>query len=128
MKNYLLDTHILIWVAKNNSKVSKIASTALLDERAKKYISIVSAWEVAIKLGLGKLDIKGGLSEFFRIADENGVETLPLRRTHLDILVDMPMHHKDPFDRILIATALAEDMIFISADENISKYGVPVLW
>ncbi len=124
----LLDTHVVLWAAANSPSLSERAKAVILDETAEKYISIVSAWEVAIKLGTAKLRLDGGLSEFFRIADENGFILLPVEREYLRRLADLPYHHKDPFDRLIIATAITENMQLLTADENIQQYGVPFLW
>jgi PIN domain nuclease of toxin-antitoxin system len=128
MTKYLLDTHVVLWIAENSSFLSDKAKTAILDETSEKYVSIASAWEVAIKLGTKKLSLSGGLPEYFRITDENGLIPLPVENAYLLRLPTLPDHHKDPFDRMLIATAMVENMTLITADENIQKYGVSYLW
>ena len=125
---YLLDTHVVLWAAENSPMLSNKAKTAILDVKTEKYVSIVSAWEVAIKLGSGKLHLEGGLLEFFRIIDDNGFHELSVEREYLELISSLPDHHKDPFDRMLVATVLAEDMTLITADENIHRYGAPCLW
>jgi len=128
MKKYLLDTHVILWVAENSPLLSEQAKNAVLDKCAKKYVSIASAWEVAIKLGIKKLYLDGGLSEFFRIIDENGFIMLSVEREYLLRLDELPNYHKDPFDRLLLATALAENMKIITVDENIYLYDIPFMW
>ena len=91
-------------------------------------VSIVSAWEVAIKLGTQKLRLEGGLAEFFRIVDDNGLIVLGLEREYLQRVQELPFFHRDPFDRLLVATAVAERMTLVSIDENIPKYPVSWLW
>ena len=125
---YLLDTHVVIWVAENNPSLTDKVKTIILDKNIEKYVSIVSAWEVAIKLGSNKLDIDGGLLEFFRMIDDNGFFTLSIEREHLQLIPDLPGYHKDPFDRLLIATAITENMTLITIDENIHKYNAACLW
>lgn len=125
---YLLDTHVILWLAENSHKLSDNAKNVILDYASEKYVSIVSAWEVAIKLGNGKLRIDGGLSEFYRIIDENGFIMLSVEREYLNSLQGLSEHHKDPFDRILITTAIIENLTLITVDENIKKYDLPVLW
>lgn len=125
---YLLDTHVVLWVAENSSLLSDKARKAVLNVNAKKYVSIASAWEVAIKLGTKKLDIHGGLPEFFKMIDNNGFSTLPVEREYLSCLSALPDYHKDPFDRLLLATAIAEGMTLVTSDENIRKYGIRCLW
>ena len=125
---YLLDTHVILWIAENNPLLSDKAKAAILDEHTEKFVSIVSAWEVAIKLGTHKLHLEGGLHEFFRMIDDNGFITLSVEREYLQLISQFPDHHKDPFDRLIIATAISENMTIITADENIHKYNVPCLW
>lgn len=128
MKNYLLDTHVVLWFAEYSDKLSDNAYKAIQDPKSNIYVSIVSAWEIAIKLGSEKLNIKGGLPEFYRMTDSNGFITLPIEREYLLRLKHLPYKHKDPFDRMLIATAMTERMTLITADEKIHKYELPVLW
>jgi PIN domain nuclease of toxin-antitoxin system len=121
---YLLDTHVVLWAAENSPLLSDKAKAAILDETIEKYVSIVSAWEVAIKLGTKKLTLNGGLSEFFHIIDENGYFTISVEREYLHLIPQLPDHHRDPFDRMLIATAISEEMTLLTADENIHKYKI----
>lgn len=128
MKRYLLDTHVVLWMAENSPMLSNAAKQAILDKNSFKFVSIVSAWEVAIKLATGKLRLEGGLEEFFRIMDENGLQILGIERAYLQRIQTLPFWHKDPFDRLLVATAIIENMVLISADENMPKYEVSWLW
>ena len=125
---YLLDTHVVLWLAENSPLLSEKAKTVILDESTEKYVSIASVWEIAIKLGNRKLQLDGGLPEFFRMIDDNGFVTLPVERKYLQLIPDLSEHHKDPFDRLLIATAITEDMTLITIDENIQKYDLLWLW
>jgi PIN domain nuclease of toxin-antitoxin system len=125
---FLLDTHVVLWIAENSAMLSAKAKTAILDKTADKYVSIVSAWEVAIKLGTKKLFLDGGLPEFFKMIDSNGFQTLPIEKAYLQRLLALPDSHRDPFDRLLLATAIAEEMTLITADGNFQKYNVPLLW
>ena len=118
----------MLWVAENSDMLSDRAKSAVLDETVEKFVSVASAWEVAIKLGTKKLRLDGGLAEFFRMADENGFLALPIERAHLHQLRALPDCHKDPFDRLLLATAVCERMAIITADENFHKYNVPLIW
>jgi PIN domain nuclease of toxin-antitoxin system len=125
---YLIDTHVLIWVAENSPKLSEEAKRVILDKSNPIYVSVCSFWEIAVKLGTGKLRVDGGLAEIERLSDENEFMVLPIKREYLRLLPDMPLHHKDPFDRLLISTAVSEDMTLITIDENIPKYDLNVLW
>jgi len=121
---YILDAQIVIWLASNSPRLSEDAKRAILDPLNEHYVSIVSAWEAAIKIGLGKLRINGGVSEFFRIIYENGFETLPLKEKYVHGLPNLPLIHRDPFDRMIIMTAITEDMSIITSDSDILRYGV----
>ena len=125
---YLLDTHVVLWTAENSPLLSNKVKAAILDETAEKHVSIVSAWEVIIKLGTSKLQLEGGLSEFFRMIDYNGFLSLSIERDYLQQIQRLPDYHKDPFDRLIIATAITEGMTLITADENIHKYNVSYIW
>ncbi|MCL1864607.1 MAG: type II toxin-antitoxin system VapC family toxin [Spirochaetes bacterium] len=125
---YLLDTHVVLWIAENSPYLTDKVKKVILDKNTEKYVSIVSAWEVAIKLGTNKLRLDGGLMEFFRMIDDNGFFILSLEREYLQLLSVLPCHHKDPFDRLIVATAITENMILITTDENLYKYDVTYLW
>ena len=127
MNKYLLDTHVVLWIASEPSKISQKVRQALSDNSIK-CVSISSAWEVAIKLGKNKLDLPGGLSEFYRMIDYNGFLTLPIKRSYLLQVPSLPNLHKDPFDRLIISTALTEGMTMVTADEDIQKYDIPWIW
>ena len=128
MTKYLLDTHVVLWFAENSPLLSSKAKNAIMDINCENYVSLVSVWEAAIKLGTKKLRLDGGLVEFFRIIDENGFVTLSVERDYLLKLPALPDYHKDPFDRLLIATAISENMTLITVDENIHKYKLSLLW
>ncbi|MDR0472972.1 MAG: type II toxin-antitoxin system VapC family toxin [Treponema sp.] len=85
-------------------------------------LSIASAWEVAIKIGIGKLDIDGRTADFINDAQTNEITFLPIKPAHLTAYESLPMIHRDHFDRLLVATALAEQLTIITADEDIAKY------
>ena len=125
---YLLDTHVVLWLAENSPRLSDQAKAAILDETAEKYVSIVSAWEAAIKLGTNRLSLDGGLPEFFRMIDDNGFFTLSVEREYLQQLPRLPDYHKDPFDRLLVAAAITENMTLVSADDHIHRYDVQWIW
>jgi PIN domain nuclease of toxin-antitoxin system len=126
--NLLLDTHIILWMASDSGKLSTKARKAIADENNVRYVSIVSAWEVAIKLSTEKLRFEGGLSGFFRMVDRNDFYETGVKREYLNLLDSLDDIHRDPFDRLLIATALAENFTIITADENIHKYKANWLW
>jgi len=90
------------------------------------FVSAASTWEIAIKQALGK--IKADVSKVIRQCEEAGFEELPIRAIHSAQVAGLPLHHQDPFDRILVAQALEEGLTVVSGDQPLSAYGVPVLW
>ena len=125
---YLLDTHVVLWMAENSPMLSEDAKRVILDVTAEKYVSLASAWEIAIKLGAGKLVLDGGANEFFKMIDANGFFTLSIEREYFQQLAYLPDIHKDPFDRLIIATAMVENATVVTADANIHGYALPCLW
>jgi len=128
ISKYLLDTHVVLWYAEKSQKLTDKVYEAIANTEAVKYVSIVSSWEIAIKLGTEKLDLVGGLLEFYKMIDNNGFATLSVEREYLLKLKSLPHHHKDPFDRLLISTALVENLTLITIDKNIQEYDMPWIW
>jgi len=128
MGGYLLDTHAAIWFLNGDSALSQTAKQAILNPSNRKYLSVASPWELAIKISLRKLDFDGKAADFISLAENNGFTILPIKTAHLTVLETLPMIHRDPFDRLLIATAISERMTFISADKNVAQYNVSLVW
>jgi len=128
MGRYLLDTHTAIWFFSGDESLSETAKQTILNTSNDKYLSMTSAWELAIKIGIGKLDFADKAAGFVRLAEDNGFTVIPIMTSHLTVLESLPMIHRDPFDRLLVATAIAEQMTIITVDENISRYDVPCIW
>ena len=127
--NLLLDTHAIIWaLTDDQSKLSKRALEAILSPSNQKFVSLASAWELAIKLSGGKLLFEGGAKNFMFQVEDNGFLLLPILREHIIQVESLPFHHRDPFDRLLVATALCEGLTIVTADENIPAYNVPCIW
>jgi PIN domain nuclease of toxin-antitoxin system len=125
----LIDTHVALWLFNEHEKLSPWARDCLRDEENKLYISIASAWEVAIKHSLGKLtEFPGGVELFFSAINENPIEIIPVLPGHVEKVENLPYIHGDPFDRVIISTALCEGMAILTADENIRKYDVKCVW
>ena len=124
---YILDTHTAFWFLKGSSQLSDKARKAI-ESAELNAVSIASAWEIAIKSSIGKLSFNGGVQEFLNQVKRNGFTVLPIKEEHLAFLHDLPFIHRDPFDRLLVSSALAEGMAIITADENIHKYPVPCIW
>ncbi len=128
MGRYLLDTHTAIWYFNGDKALSKAAREIILELSNQIHLSITSAWELAIKVNLGKLEFKGQVTRFVHLAETYGFTIFPIKTSHLSVLEELPLLHRDPFDRLLIATAISEQMTFISADRNIAQYDVPLMW
>jgi len=128
MSDYLLDTHAAIWFLNDEDNLSQMARQIILDASNRKYISSASVWELSIKTGTGKLKFSGNSAGFVRAARNNDFFIIPVKLGYYTVLEGLPLIHRDPFDRILIATAIVEKMTIITADTNIARYGVPHVW
>ncbi len=125
----LLDTHALLWWDDDPTKLSDTARAAIEEETNTVFISVVNAWEIQIKVQLGKLGLTKPLSDIIQTQQAtNGFELLPVGLSHVFALDRLPFHHKDPFDRLLIAQAIHEDLTLISNDARFSRYPATVLW
>ena len=119
----LLDTHVLIWWDEG-ARLSREARSAIRDAE-QVYVSAVSGWEIAIKTALGRLRPLRSVTEAI---EESGFEELPVRLRHAAALTALPLHHRDPFDRMLVAQASLEGAAIVSKDEELRPYGVSLLW
>ncbi len=125
----LLDTHALLWFLENEARLSENARHAIENETNEQMVSMVSGWEIAIKDSLGKLKLPIPYEEFFpKQIEQLGFSILPIIPRHLHELIKLPFHHRDPFDRLLIAQAKAEDMTMITCDESMGAYDISLLW
>ena len=119
----LLDTHTLLWQYWGNSQQSHTAQQILGDPSNTIYVSVASLWEITIKFSQGKLEIQNPITVFFQDAVEGSdFRILPVERFHLFTLATLPLHHRDPFDRLLIAQSISEKMPIISADTAFDAY------
>ncbi len=125
----LLDTHVLLWAIDNPKLLSEKVRQVLLDDNNQLYASVVSVWEITLKVQAGKLDLpmdSGFLEDNFRLL---GIQSyLPLGILHVQQLSKLPPIHKDPFDRILLAQAIVEGWILVSKDQQLAQYPVEILW
>ena len=125
----LLDTHTFIWMDDAPSRLPQRVQRALEDIDNGLLLSLVSVWEIQIKAQLGRLNIQNSVANLVeRHQESNGIELLPITLPHVLALSELPPHHGDPFDRLLISQARVEGIILVTKDENISKYSVDVLW
>ena len=125
----LLDTHALLWFIGNDPQLSATARQGIEKSEHDKFVSAASLWEISIKLSLGKVKLPRPFGEVFpQQLEVNGFELLPISCAQLNQLVTLPFHHRDPFDRLLIAQAMADDMTIVTRDPEFSKYSPKVLW
>ena len=125
----LLDTHALLWAYWGDPQLSGAAIRLIFDPANRVLVSPASHWEIAIKMRIGKLTLRETFLEFIRHAVfDNGFEVLPIEPSHTALVSRLPFHHKDPFDRLLIAQALAEGVPLVSADAAADAYCVTRLW
>ena len=120
---YLLDTHSLLWTIFEPDKLSTEAQKIILDQNNIICVSLISLWETSIKRNIGRLNIPA----FFRVVERGGFEMLPLTVPHIEQYQTLPLHHRDPFDRMLIIQAQQQQLIFITRDSKISKYDVGIV-
>ena len=125
----LLDTHAFLWWVGNNDALSKKARAAIADADNECFLSIASTWELAIKLSLGKLKLPEPIERFVpaQLA-ANGFVQLPIEFRHAAKVATLSLHHRDPFDRLLIAQAIEEKMPIVSGDAMFKRYGVNRIW
>jgi PIN domain nuclease of toxin-antitoxin system len=126
---YLADTHAVVWWAEDSSRLSRRARTVFAAKDSEIWWSIAGAWELAIKHSLGRLELSVPLSDLVHVhLPRQGIEILPVGTEHVLRLAQLPHHHSDPFDRMLVAQAQAENLILISRDPEIRSYDVDVVW
>jgi PIN domain nuclease of toxin-antitoxin system len=125
----LLDTHVFIWLASDPDKLSDKAEEAILSQSNQLYVSLVSLWEMQIKSQLGKLALDVPLSALWHDQKAmNQIELIPILAEHIWELESLPHLHRDPFDRLIIAQAIKESFIIVSADTAITQYPVTTIW
>ncbi len=125
---YLLDTNALLYFLYDSGKLSKKASDVIYRDDEKISVSIVSMWEIAIKSSIGKLEIKSSISKIAETCEKEQFDILSIKPVHLDEIGRLPTIHGDPFDRLIISQAMAENLIIITKDGTIPLYDVKVLW
>ena len=123
----LIDTHVLLWGLQNEAKLSRRVRTLL--PAADVWISVASIWEIIAKVQIGRLALPTPVGDYLTAKlIENGVSVLALTFDHVKRLEELPLHHRDPFDRILIAQSLDESMPLVSADPQLEQYSIELIW
>ena len=125
----LLDTHTLLWAFTGDGRLGSAAAAALLDQDNRPFLSIASLWEMTTKLSLGKLRLQ---HDWYPVVERemaaNGIRLLAIEPGHCLAVERLPFHHRDPFDRMLVAQAQVEDMSVLSRDPRLDAYGIVRIW
>ncbi len=125
----LLDTHTLIWFVLDSPQLSLSVKRLIEDENNEKLLSIASIWEMAIKQNTGKLSFGLLFKEFVeQQLNLNSIDLLNINLDHIDVVSTLPHHHRDPFDRLIIAQAMVEKISILSADAAFDAYSIQRLW
>jgi PIN domain nuclease of toxin-antitoxin system len=124
LPSFLIDTHVLLWLDDASARLSEHILGLLRDPRHTVYCSAASLWEIAIKQSLNKLEVKGTLPAML---ERYGITELPVTARHAELTRTLPMHHRDPFDRMLVVQAMAENLVLVSADPQMLAYEVAIL-
>lgn len=125
---FLLDTHTFLWFVSADKQLPASVKAKIEDIDQSCFLSAASLWEITIKNQIGKLDLEISLPELFDYADRNQIEIIPITCDHLFTLSKLPLHHYDPFDRLIISQAIAEDLVVITRDKLFKKYKVKQQW
>lgn len=129
MSSLLLDSHTLLWFAWGDPKLSANAQALIEEPSLRKLVSVATCWEITIKAGLGKIKLGVTSQEFLsRALAITGFELLPIALEHATFVEKLPPHHRDPFDRLLVAQALVEGLSIVSADALFDAYGARRCW
>jgi PIN domain nuclease of toxin-antitoxin system len=124
----LLDTHTFLWFVNDSVQLS-LEAKSLLESEVDLYLSIASFWEIAIKVRTGKMTLPKPFDEYLpQQIQLNEIEVLQIDLRHLNVITTLPLHHRDPFDRLLIAQAMVEQATIVSADVAFDQYGINRSW
>jgi PIN domain nuclease of toxin-antitoxin system len=126
--NLLIDTHAVIWFITEDSKLPLKTKKIIENTENNCFVSIATYWEIAIKHSLGRLNLDSELENIFRIIEKTGFEILPITTNQILINAGLPHHHQDPFDRIIIAQAIQDDLKIVSTDGQFKNYQVSLIW
>jgi PIN domain nuclease of toxin-antitoxin system len=127
MSQLLLDTHVFIWFSEDAPNLP-VAVREKIESADSVYLSIVSLWEIAIKISISKLSLQTNYHDIEAGLVSLGIELIPISFADTIRLIDLPLHHRDPFDRLLIAQAIERSLLLVSADEVFDTYPVQLFW
>lgn len=126
--NCLLDTHAVIWFITDDPKLPQSIKSQIELGKNEFFVSMVSFWEISIKVGLGKLTLEVDLSEIFSLVGNYHFSNVTLKQSHILLYSKLPLYHRDPFDRMLIAQGIEENYTIVTKDKEFSQYPVKTLW
>ena len=126
--NFILDTHTIIWFSENNPQLSDRAKDIISEADNDCFVSFVSIWEMAIKIKLDKLILEIELKDFIHELISRDFKLLEIKVDHLLNTMNLPFHHRDPFDRLLISQSQTEDIPIITKDYHFNNYNIQVIW
>ncbi len=125
---YLIDTHTFLWFIQDNPQLS-VEAKSLLESDVAVLLSVASLWEIAIKVSVGRLSLSDDFEKFIsQQIVANDIEVLPIGLQHLSVVAALPFHHRDPFDRLMIAQAMVEQIEIISLDKEFDAYPIKRIW
>ncbi len=126
---YLLDTHAFLWINAGSERLSQTVVDLCCSGEHAFYLSMASPWEMQIKSQLGKLLLAAPIDELIdKNRQQNNIQLLPIELAHISYLQQLLTHHKDPFDRIIIAQAIIEGLTVVTVDHAFADYAVPIIW
>jgi PIN domain nuclease of toxin-antitoxin system len=127
--NVLIDTHTFLYFLLDHRRLSATASSLLDNDQNFVFLSVASLWELAIKVRIGRLQLGRPFGDFMqRYVYSGGFQLLPIDPSHVEMIARLPMHHRDPSDRMLVAQALVESLPIVSVDPALDLYGVVRIW
>lgn len=128
MAAYLLDTHVIIWLLEADPNLPESLVQIIENGKNRLFVSVATLWEMTIKSSLSKLELQKSLEEIFGHLKKLDIEFLSIRENHLVTLRDLPFHHRDPFDRLIISQSKAETITLMSKDSIFKSYDVDLIW
>ena len=126
--NLLLDTHAFMWFVNGDPMLGGDAKKSIESIDNKNFVSVASLWEIAIKINIGKFSLSKPYHTIKQQIEENYIELLSIVFDHTLQLVSLPFYHRDPFDRLIIAQAMAENMVVVTKDGNFKNYPIQIIW
>jgi PIN domain nuclease of toxin-antitoxin system len=126
--NLILDTHVFLWYLQDDPNLTPAIGNILESTENKLYLSIASLWEIAIKVGIGKLELGYSFDDLQTALGQFDIEILPIEFPDTSQYLDLPLHHRDPFDRILVSQSLRHGFILVSRDAVLDAYNIQRLW